>query len=112
MLCAVRHVVFAEKGTVLFERSRQRLVNWGVTERRSPSSAGKNGEGFAARKMPDAENDNSLRQSDAGKNGAGDMPGKHVAGVRHQASFHGLGVGVRPRLRALPNPPSQFVRIG
>src|SRR5260370_8488627 len=96
MLCAVRHVVFAEKGTVLFERSRQRLVNWGVTERRSPSSAGKNGEGFAAGKMPDAENDNSLRQSDAGKNGAAQMPGKNAAGVRTQASSHDMGLRFRP----------------
>src|SRR5260370_10518172 len=112
MLCAVRHAVFSENRALLLERGRQCLVNWCVAERRSPSSAGKNGEGFAARKMPDSENHNSLRQSDAGKDGSGDMPRNNVAGVRHQASLHGLGFGVRLWRRIFADQRGQFFRIG
>ena len=99
----MRYGVFAENRAFLLERSGQDIVNWGIAEGRSPSSARKYGEGLAARKMPNPENDNFLGHRDAGKNGSGDMSGEPIPGVRHEASLRVLGFLSRLRFSVFAN---------
>ena len=90
-------VIFLENGTFLFESSGQGLINLGVSQRSTPSAAGENGEGLAARKMADTEKDYFLGQLDAGKDSSGDVAGKHVTGVGDETSPDALGREARSR---------------
>jgi hypothetical protein len=86
----MRDAILAEKWTLLVEGGGQRFIDRRVAYRRSPSSVGNGSDGFTARKVANAEDDNSRGESDAGKNGSGDRSGVPIAGVRYEAGLGAL----------------------